>query len=117
MSEELYVDGLGLAPGVMETIIAIAAHDVEGVASVGSSSFTGIRRSRFATKQASQAVDVSMNDAEAIDIAVHIDVYYGQAIPQVAAAVRQAIADAIVTQVGFTISSIDVYVDGICFAD
>ncbi len=115
MSEELYVDGLGLAPGVMETIIAIAARDVEGVASVGSSSFTGIR-SRFATKQASQAVDVSMNDTEAIDVAVHIDVYYGQAIPQVAAAVRQAIADAVVTQVGFTISSIDVYVDGICFA-
>ena len=24
MSEELYVDGLGLAPGVMETIVAIA---------------------------------------------------------------------------------------------
>ena len=115
MSEELYVDGLGLAPGVMETIIAIAARDVEGVASVGSSSFTGIR-SRFVTRQASQAVDVSMNDTEAIDVAVHIDVYYGQVIPQVAAAVRQAISDAVVTQVGFTISSIDVYVDGICFA-
>ena len=36
MSEELYVDGLGLAPGVMETIVAIAAKEVEGVASVGS---------------------------------------------------------------------------------
>ena len=32
MSEELYVDGLGLAPGVMETIVAIAAKEVEGVA-------------------------------------------------------------------------------------
>lgn len=40
MSEELYVDGLGLAPGVMETIVAIAAKEVEGVASVGSSTFT-----------------------------------------------------------------------------
>lgn len=31
MSEELYVDGLGLAPGVMETIVAIAAKEVEAL--------------------------------------------------------------------------------------
>ena len=36
MSEELYIDGLGLAPGVMETIVSLAAKDIEGVASVGS---------------------------------------------------------------------------------
>ncbi len=116
MSEELYVDGLGLAPGVMETIIAIAARDVEGVASVGSSSFTGIR-SRIAGKPVAQGIDVSMNDAAGIDVAVHIDVYYGQSIPQVAAAVRQAVVDAVTIQVGFAVSSVDVYVDGICFSD
>lgn len=116
MSEELYVDGLGLAPGVMETIIAIAARDVEGVASVGSSSFSGLR-SRFAAKPAGAGIDVHMNEGEGIEVAVHIDVYYGQPIPQVAAAVRQAIADAVTTQVGFSIASIDVYVDGIRFAD
>lgn len=32
MSEELYIDGLGLAPGVMETIVSLAAKDIEGVA-------------------------------------------------------------------------------------
>ena len=116
MNEELYVDGLGLAPGVMETIIAIAARDVEGVASVGSSSFSGLR-SRFAAKPAGAGIDVHLNESEGIEVAVHIDVYYGQPIPQVAAAVRQAIADAVTTQVGFSIASIDVYVDGIRFAD
>lgn len=117
MSEELYVDGLGLAPGVMETIIAIAAREVEGVASVGSSTLTGIR-SRFVSKPAShQGIDVSMNESEGVDVAVHIDVYYGRPIPEVAAAVRQAVADAVTTQVGFAISSVDVYVDGIRFAD
>ena len=116
MSEELYMDGLGLAPGVMETIIAIAARDVEGVASVGSSSFTGIR-SRFTSKPALQGIDVSMNEAEGVDVAVHVDVYYGHAIPKVASAVRQAVVDAVTTQVGFAISSVDVYVDGVSFAD
>ncbi|MFR4803639.1 MAG: Asp23/Gls24 family envelope stress response protein [Eggerthellaceae bacterium] len=80
MSEELYVDGLGLAPGVMETIVAIAAKEVEGVASVGASTFSGIR-SRFVSNAASQGIEVSMNETEGVDIAVHIDVFYGRPIP------------------------------------
>ena len=106
MSEELYVDGLGLAPGVMETIVAIAAKEVEGVASVGSSTFTGLR-SRFAAKPAGQGIYVSMNEDQGV--------FYGKPIPQVAEAVRQTVADAVATQVGFTVSSVDVYVDGIRF--
>ena len=46
---------------------------------------------------------------------MHIDVFYGKPIPQVAEAVRQTVADAVATQVGFTVSSVDVYVDGIRF--
>lgn len=116
MSEELYVDGLGLAPGVMETIVTIAAKEVEGVASVGSSSFSGLR-SRFAAKPANSGIDVSMNEEDGIDIAVHVDVFYGKPIPEVAAAVRQTVADAVATQVGFAVSSVDVFVDGIRFAE
>ena len=33
---ELNLDGMALAPGVVETIVSIAANEVEGVASVGS---------------------------------------------------------------------------------
>ena len=36
MSNELSVEGMSIAPGVVETIISIAANEVEGVASVGS---------------------------------------------------------------------------------
>lgn len=116
MNEELYVDGLGLAPGVMETIVAIAAKEVEGVAVVGSSTFSGLR-SLITAKPDASGIDVSMNESEGIDIAVHIDVNYGQSIPAVADAVRAAVADAVATQVGFTVSSVDVYVDGIRFAE
>ena len=116
MSEELYVDGLGLAPGVMETIVAIAAKEVDGVAMVGSSTFSGLRN-LITAKPASDGIDVSMNESQGIDIAVHIDVNYGQPIPQVVDAVRVAVADAVATQVGFTVSSVDVYVDGIRFAE
>ena len=117
MSEELFFDGLGLAPGVMETIVAIAAKDVEGVANVGASSLTGLNlRSRIRKSDVSP-IDVSMNTDEGIDVDVHIDVEYGKSIPKVAAEVRQSVAEAVLTQIGFTVSSVDVYVDGVRFED
>ena len=116
MGEELYVDGLGFAPGVMETIVAIAANEVEGVAVVGASSFSGLR-AHFGAKPNAQGIDVSKNETDGIDVAVHVEVYYGQPIPQIAAAIRAAVVDAIATQVGIEIASVDVFVDGIRFAD
>ena len=114
MSEELYVDGLGLAPGVMETIVAIAAKDVDGVASVGSSTMTGLR-ARFSSKKADPAIGVTMGEDQQINVAVHIDVQYGKVIPEVAANVRSAVVDAVATQVGFPIASVDVFVDNVVF--
>ena len=116
MGEELYVDGLGFAPGVMETIVAIAANEVDGVAVVGSSSFSGLR-SHFGAKPGSQGIDVSKNETDGIDVSVHIEVYYGKPIPQIADAVRAAVVDAVSTQIGIEIASVDVFVDGIRFAD
>ena len=116
MSEELYVDGLGLAPGVMETIIAIAAKDVDGVACVGASTLDGLV-SRFAQKPSGQGIEVSMNEEQGVEVAVHIEVYYGQPIPQVADNVRKTVADAVATQVGFNVASVDVFVDGVRFAN
>ena len=69
--------------------------------------FSGIR-SRFVSNAAAQGIEVSMNETEGIDI----DAYrraLRQAHPAVAADVRQAVADAVVTQVGFKVSSVDVY--------
>ena len=40
---ELNLDGMALAPGVVETIVSIAAKEVEGVASVGSAAAGGLR--------------------------------------------------------------------------
>ena len=57
---ELNLDGMALAPGVVETIVSIAANEVEDL--------------------------------------------------------RQAVADAVASQVGAQVSSVDVYIDGIQFA-
>lgn len=112
---ELNVDGMALAPGVVETIVSIAVNEVEGVASVGPAT-AGALRAVFATKPSTQGIDISVDDNDKLNISVHIDVYYGYVLPDLAANVRAAVADAVSSQVGLSVDAIDVYIDGIQFA-
>ena len=115
---ELNVDGMALAPGVVETIVSIAASEVEGVACVGSSNAAnrGIR-SVFGQKPATQGIEVAVNDDDKLEVSTRIEVYYGFALPEVASTLRQTIADAVASQVGVEVASVDVYIDGIQFAE
>lgn len=112
---ELNVKGMTLAPGVVETIVSIATQDVEGVAFVGSAAESAIRQ-MFTAKPTTQGIGVDVDETDAVQVVVHIDVLYGYSLPEVAAAVRQSIADALATQVGIEVESVDVYIDGIKFA-
>ena len=111
---DLNVDGMALAPGVVETIIFIAAKDVEGVASVGSSS-VGNLRSRFGNKSVMQGIDIEETEDDKLNISVRVDMFYGYSLPEVAASIRSAVAEAVVSQIGIPVASVDIYVDGIQF--
>ena len=112
---DLNIDGMAIAPGVVETIVSIAANEVDGVASVGPSATSGLR-AMFAGKPSTQGIDIAVDDEEKLCISVRIDVYYGHVLPDLAAQVRMAVADAVASQVGMQVSSVDVYIDGIQFA-
>ena len=112
---ELNLDGMALAPGVVETIVSIATNEVEGVSSVGSAASGGLR-SVFGSKPSTQGIDIAVDEDDKLAISVRVDVYYGYALPDLAANVRQAVADAVASQVGAQVSSVDVYIDGIQFA-
>lgn len=112
---ELNVEGMALAPGVVETIASMAANDVEGVASVGPSSPNPIL-SKLSNKSSNQGVEVSLDDDGKLQIAIHVEVYYGYSLPDLAAKLRQSISDAVTIQVGVPVGSIDVYIDAINFA-
>ena len=107
---ELNVDGMALAPGVVETIVSIAANEVEGVASVG-----GLR-SVFGSKPSTQGIDITVDEEDKLHISIRVDVYYGYVLPDLAANIRQAISDAVTSQVGIPVGSVDVYIDGMQFA-
>lgn len=113
---DLNVEGMALAPGVAETIVSIAASEVDGVACVGSSSAAnrGIRQV-FGQKPSTQGIEVTTDDEGKLAVTIRIEVYYGYVLPDLAAAVRRAIADAVTSQIGAPIASVDVYIDGIQF--
>jgi len=108
---ELNVDGMALAPGVVETIVSIAANEVEG----GPSTTSGLR-SVFGSKPSTQGIDITVDEEDKLHISIRVDVYYGYVLPDLAANIRQAISDAVTSQVGIPVGSVDVYIDGMQFA-
>jgi len=115
MSEEIRLDGLGVAPGVLDTIVTVAVEGVDGVAGVGSSGIAGIVQST--RKGAARAVDVCADESGALSATVHIQVIYGHKLKDVATNVKNAVAEAVESQVGVEIAAVDVFVDGIVFVE
>lgn len=112
---DLNLDGMAIAPGVIETIVSMAVRDVEGVAAVGGASAGGLRL--FGSKASTQGIEVVADENDALSVAVRVDVYYGTVLPDVADEVRAAVVDAVTSQVGLSVSNVDVFVDGVQFAD
>jgi uncharacterized alkaline shock family protein YloU len=115
MSDELRLEGLGVAPGVLDTIVTVAVEDVEGVASIGAPGLAGLVQK--GSKGASRAVDVCANEDGSLTATIHIQVLYGHALKDVATGVQAAVADAVASQVGVSMAAVDVFIDGIVFAE
>lgn len=111
---DLNIDGMNIAPGVVETIVSLAARDVEGVAEVGDPATSNIL-TLIGGKPLTQGVEVEVDENNALQISVRLCVKSGQVLPDLAAAVRQSIVDAVNTQVGASVGSVDIFIDGIQF--
>jgi uncharacterized alkaline shock family protein YloU len=114
MSDEIRLQGLGVAPGVLDTIVSVAAEGVEGVASVGAPGLAGLVQ-KGARKGAARAVDVHLEEDGSVSATVHVQVRHEHKIKDVALAVQNSVADAVKSQVGIEVAGVDVYVDGIVF--
>lgn len=115
MSDEIRLDGIAVAPGVLDQIVLIAAQGIEGVAQVGAPGLAGLAQK--ARKGVARAVSVCISADEKVSCSVHIQVTYGHRLREVASNVQTAVADAIRSQVGVQVEDVDVYVDGIVFAE
>lgn len=116
MSDEIRLEGLGVAPGVLDTIVTVAAEGVAGVAAVGAPGLAGLVQ-KGARKGAARAVDVCVGDDGGLTCVVHVQIEYGQRLREVAEAVQAAVTEALTSQVGVPVAGVDVFVDGLVFAE
>jgi len=112
---ELNIDGMAIAPGVLETIVSLAADKVEGVVSVGDPTTSGLRSLIGGGKPSTQGIEIETDDEGKLHVSLRLHVKSGMVLPELAANVRKAIDDAVNSQVGIAVGSVDVYIDGIQF--
>lgn len=114
MSEEITLEGIGVAPGVLETIALVAAQEVDGVAGVLGT--TG-GLAGLVQKSASRGVAVEVGEDGSLVVAVRISAVYGRPLREIAGDVQRAVTDALLTHTGQKVTSVDVYVDGVVFPE
>lgn len=114
MTQAQAKDNITLAPGVIDTIISITVGDMEGVASLGDPVVSGIF-TKLANKPSTSGIESRRDEDNKLEVTLHITAKYGYALPQLAADIRQAVADALRVQVGVEVASVDIFVDSISF--
>lgn len=107
--EKLVLEGLTVAPNVIDTIVRLATEKVEGVAAVGSP--TSIR------SKSQKPIDVQTDENGRLLLDVHVQAYYGTKLHELGAAIQSAIADALTVQVGVAPESVNVFIDALIFAE
>ncbi len=112
---DLNIEGMTIAPGVVETIISLAARDVEGVASIGPATTSGLMDLIGGGRPSTQGIEVTTDENDELHVSIRMDVKSGNVLPDLAANVRRAVVDAVATQVGVTVAAVDIYIDGIQF--
>ncbi|MCL1890607.1 MAG: Asp23/Gls24 family envelope stress response protein [Coriobacteriia bacterium] len=115
MEQYAELSGFTIAPGVIETIVGLAASEVEGVAQVGSPQTPGNLIASLSKRHPTPGIFIyGENDQVIVD--VHVQVLYGYRLVSIAADIREAVADALESQVSIDVSEVNVTVDGIQFA-
>jgi uncharacterized alkaline shock family protein YloU len=110
MPTELSLDGLDIAPGVVEQMVELAAGQVDGVASVESSALGKLSKSAKST-------EVALDEDGTFVVTIHISAVYGRPLRQLGAAVQDAISDALESQTGHAASRVDVFINAIQFPE
>jgi uncharacterized alkaline shock family protein YloU len=117
MDEKLMNEGLSIAPGVVETIVSLAVAQVDGVAQVGAPRLSRSFIPALSRRHPAQGILIMADDDERITVAVHVQVFYGYRLQEVAEKIRLAVAGTLSGQVGIEVAAVDVSVDGIQFPE
>jgi uncharacterized alkaline shock family protein YloU len=113
VTEEIRLDGVGVAPGVLETIATLATEALEGVDGIiGIQGFAGLVQ-----KGANRPISVIAADDGTLSVAVHVRALYGSPLKEIAHGIQRSVADALRSQTGHPVGTVDVFIDDIAFSD
>lgn len=113
--KDITISGMVLSSTVVETIVALAVKNVEGVVGLSGADQSAGPIARLFSSASKEAVDVDVSEDEKLIISVRIEVEFGYVLPELADKVRSAIVDAIEVQINAPVERIDVYVDAVRF--
>lgn len=103
---------INISEEVIASIAAVAATEVEGVASLGNGS---VDIAEFLGKKSiSKGVKLQI-DEENIAVDLYVNVKYGSVVPTVAKYVQEGVASAIESMAGLTVTAVNVHVSGVQF--
>jgi uncharacterized alkaline shock family protein YloU len=108
MPTEFSLEGLDIAPGVVEQMIELAAGSVDGVAYVEPSPLGKISK-------AAKNTEVTLDEDDKFVVSLHLTAVYGRPLRQLGAAVQDAVSDALMSQTGHAASRVDVFINAIQF--
>lgn len=113
------IDGITIAPGVVETIISLAAAEVPGVAGVGAAGAISAIKAAFNAGNAipTNGIIVEPLGDKQVAVTISIQAFYGYRLVEIAGNVRKAVADALAAQIGVVANSVDVHVDALSFEE
>jgi uncharacterized alkaline shock family protein YloU len=117
MDEKHMSEGLIIAPGVVETIVSLAVAQVDGVAQVGASRLSRTFISALNRKHPAQGILIMAEDDGRITVVVHVHIFYGYRLQEVAEKIRLSVADTLTGHVGVDVDRVDIHVDGIQFPE
>ena len=109
--EDLNIGSVNISDEVVSIIAGIAASEVDGIIGMSGSFTSGI--SEFlGKKDPSKGIKVEVNEGVAV-ISLSVIVRFGVKIPDVAWEVQNRVKQAVESQTGMTVSSVNVTADGI----
>ncbi|MCL2807275.1 MAG: Asp23/Gls24 family envelope stress response protein [Coriobacteriia bacterium] len=105
-----------IAPGVAESIVALAVAQVEGVAQIGSK-VSQVSGGLFGVMSKNPVISgvLILEEEGSIVVELRIKVFYGYKLQEVAASVRATAADALLAQACIEIDRVNITIDGIIF--
>jgi len=106
-----------IAPGVAESIIALAVAQVDGVAQIGSkptSTTSGLLGVLGKKPNSSGGVLILEEDGQ-ITVELRLKLFYGYKLQEVAANIRSTVADALLGQACIQVARVNITIDGIIF--